>query len=573
MNNNRTGVSSRVFIAALLAWLLLIAAVLPSSAQTNERPTGWTDESHGNRVPANYEVVLPDDRINEIYISFSPESWAAEEADMMDIYGERGTGPARSGPGGRAGGFGRRLPDPAQIVSEIAEALDKNEAVVAEAVRFFPDMDAVAEALDVENDDLFQALGFPAGFTPPTGRGRPGAPGEQPNLQLASRNPVWVPVTVQFGDETWWEVGFRYKGNSTLQTGWRSGAIALPFKLDFDEFEDENPELDNQRFYGFKQLSFGVSDFDPSLQREKVTADIFRDAGVPAAETAYYAVYVDSGAGDGFQLWGIYTAVELPDDTLIETQFADDDGNMYKPAGNGATFAAGGFNERSFDKETNGDSNYNDVLAVFAALHADTRISDPEAWRADLEAVFDVSGFLRWLAANTLLQNWDTYGVMSHNYYLYADDTTGQLVWIPWDNNMALSQFFGRGNENSAQTPQALDDQNRPAIPIPGGRSVLDLSMSGVDPESWPLIGFLIENDIYLQFYLDEVARISKDVFTPGRMVTVYEENFQLLAEFFQDIGGPEDIKALRAATDELIEHVYERAAAAEKFLRENGAL
>ena len=72
----------------------------------------------------------------------------------------------------------------------------------------------------------------------------------------------------------------------------------------------------------FKQLSFGASD-DLRLiacSARKVTADIFREAGVPAAETAFYAVYVDNGAkAMAFKYWGIYTAVELPDDTLIET--------------------------------------------------------------------------------------------------------------------------------------------------------------------------------------------------------------------------------------------------------------
>ena len=47
--------------------LLLVAA--SAAAQAVERPGGWTDESHGSRVSANYELVLPDDQISEIYIN------------------------------------------------------------------------------------------------------------------------------------------------------------------------------------------------------------------------------------------------------------------------------------------------------------------------------------------------------------------------------------------------------------------------------------------------------------------------------------------------------------------------
>ena len=39
-------------------------------------------------------------------------------------------------------------------------------------------------------------------------------------------------------------------------------------------------------------------------------------------------------------------------------------------------------------------------------------------WRANLETVIDTNVFLKYLAVNTVVQNWDTYGRMTHNYYL-----------------------------------------------------------------------------------------------------------------------------------------------------------
>ena len=551
MKTRQPGISARFFVISLLAWLLLIAATLPTSAQMAERPADWTDESHGNRVPANYDVVLPDDRINEIYITFTAEAWAAEEADMIEIYGERGTR-GRSGFGGP--GNPRQM---REMMTQIAEQLDRSEEKLMAAMQLMPDFDAVAHELDVEVSELFAALPMPDGSDFPADGGflRGGEGGRPYNLQLA-RNPIWVPVTVQFGDLTWWKVGFRYKGNSTLSMGWSSGDIGLPFKLDFDEFEDENPALGNQRFYGFKQLSFARSPFlDSSLQREKVTADIFHAAGVPAAETAYYAVYVDNGESGGYEFWGIYTAIELPDDTLIETQFADDNGNMYKPSGRGASFARGSFDEASFDKETNRNSDYSDVLAVFDALHAETRLSDTAAWRVGLEAVFDVAGFLRWLAANTLLQNFDTYGILAHNYYLYADETAGQLVWIPWDNNIALLPSIPMNDSIRAM---------RQMVSNFGTALTLDLD---INPDRWPLIGFLMEDEQYRQRYLELVAEISSEVFTPERMIPVYEHNFEMLSDYMEAVEDADAIEALRAATDSLIAHVNERAAEAEAFL------
>ena len=57
----------------------------------------------------------------------------------------------------------------------------------------------------------------------------------------------------------------------------------LPFKLDFDEFEDTYPEIDDQRFYGFKQLSFSSNCSDPSCcaRRSPLTFSVRRRACGP----------------------------------------------------------------------------------------------------------------------------------------------------------------------------------------------------------------------------------------------------------------------------------------------------
>ena len=174
--------------------------------------------------------------------------------------------------------------------------------------------------------------------------------------------------------DTWDYVGIRFKGNSSLMTAWSSGNLKLPFKLDFDQFEDDYPEINDQRFYGFKQLTLASNFNDNSYLREKVTADIFREFGVPSAQTAFYEVYVDTG--DGPVYFGLYTMVEAVEDTVISQQFASDEGNLYKPEGSGATFAEGSYNEASFDKETNQDEDdYSDIEALFAILHGESRLT------------------------------------------------------------------------------------------------------------------------------------------------------------------------------------------------------
>ena len=101
-------------------------------------------------------------------------------------------------------------------------------------------------------------------------------------------DPIFVPAEVFYDGIEWYRVGVRFKGNSSLQSSWQSGILKLSFKLDFDEFEDDYPQIDNQRFFGFKKLSLKNNYQDQSMVREKVAGDVFRNAGLAASHTAFY---------------------------------------------------------------------------------------------------------------------------------------------------------------------------------------------------------------------------------------------------------------------------------------------
>ena len=47
------------------------------------------------------------------------------------------------------------------------------------------------------------------------------------------------------------------------------------------------------------------------------------------------------------------------------------------------------------------------------------------------------------LALNQAMVNWDTYGRMTHNYYLYSDPSDDRFTWIPWDLNEAILERNG----------------------------------------------------------------------------------------------------------------------------------
>ncbi|MBK6978586.1 MAG: hypothetical protein IPH28_17060 [Cytophagaceae bacterium] len=98
----------------------------------------------------------------------------------------------------------------------------------------------------------------------------PGAVPPPANLSLDAvpGDPIYVEASVSQDNFTWEKVGFRLKGNASLSAIWRNGVYKLPFKLQFDEFEDKYPETKNQRFYGFKELALVPSYGDNSFMKE-----------------------------------------------------------------------------------------------------------------------------------------------------------------------------------------------------------------------------------------------------------------------------------------------------------------
>jgi spore coat protein CotH len=316
-------------------------------------------------------------------------------------------------------------------------------------------------------------------------------------------DPVWVPCSVLFDSIEWYKVGVRYKGNSSLSSTYSSGVGKFSFKLDFDQFESDYSSITDQRFYGFKQLNLKNNYLDQSLVREKVASDLFLSFGLAGPQTSFYEVYVDHGSGT--QYYGLYTMVEEVDDTVLDHEFDDGSGNLYKPDGDAATFYSGTYDESEMEKQTNIDlDDYTDTYALYSAVNSSLRSSDSDAWTTLLESSFDVSTFLKWLAANTTMQNWDTYGNMTHNFYLYNNPDNMLLTWIPWDNNEALEYGMLTGS--------------------------LDLDLTKVS-NYWPLISYLIDIPEYEEEYQEYLEQFITEVFIPDEMSTLYSSYYLLLKE------------------------------------------
>jgi hypothetical protein len=332
--------------------------------------------------------------------------------------------------------------------------------------------------------------------------GGPGPGGGGGGGGFSDEEPLFVPVNVEYNGLTWWNVGMRFKGNSTLSGSWRRGGKKLPFRLDFDEFEDTYEEIDDQRFYGFKKITFSSGANDDSLIREKLGGELFRDAGVKVARSSFYQIYLDVGDGNGKVYAGLYTMVEDLSDDFLKSQFEDDNGNLYKPDGSGADWQS--FVEEGFVKKSNEEeADWTDIQNAIEALHAPQ--NDAESWRAELERHFNVGQYLKLLAVNQSIENWDTYGLMTHNYYLYANPSdNGRLLWLPWDLNECLQP--SRGNAMSVLLDEVSD--------------------------RWPVIRYLMDDPVYAAQYYEELASFLDGAFAIDKVHNRMDELHQLVTPY-----------------------------------------
>lgn len=440
--------------------------------------------THGPDAVPNYDRVFPQDRVTRLDIQVTFAEWQRLMDDMTSMAGAFGTG------SGVGGGRFPSLPE---------------EAVAACAGRVEGDVCQFGTPPTTGRCALF---GDALTCTPLAAPGGGGAPrgGERDDVELLPNTPVYIPAELTFDGEVFHSVGLRLKGNSTLLNTWSSGVEKFPFRLNFDEFEVEVPDIRDQTFFGFQNINLTNTAVDSTYLHAKVGHDLFREAGVPSPVTGFVRVYLDRGAGEEYA--GLYTMVEIPDRAFLDTQFGDAGGQLYKPSGTGGRWTE--FDQESFPKKTNeSEGDWTDVQFAISALNSSR--ADAAAWRSRLEATLNVQGFLRWLALNTVIGNFDSYGGLApHNYYLYGDRRQrDRLQWIPWDLDLA----FGSGGGGRGR----------------GNAGTLDLFHDGVDA-SWPLIRFLMDDATYRATYRNLVEEMLATVFEPGDLTVRLRQEHAMIA-------------------------------------------
>ena len=321
----------------------------------------------------------------------------------------------------------------------------------------------------------------------------------------------YVACTVEIDGEKFHNIGLRAKGNNSLRLTEEYGLSRYSLKLEFDHF------LDGGNYHGLDKLSLDASFQDNSYLKTYMVYDMMAFMGVPAPLCSYTWVTVNGEA------WGLFLAVEEPEEAFARRNFGNDYGKLYKP------------DYRSLNAE-NADvalkyigDNPDSYPGIFENAKLKTSKADQErviealktlSAGENLETAINVDEVLRYFTVQVFVMNWDSYlGHTGHNYILYEEN--GILSILPWDYNLAFGTY-ALGMTNPIKDPNILI--NYPINTPAEGKIMMNR----------PLYHNMMKHDAYFAKYHAYFDELLSGYFESGRFEITLRQTEKMISPYVQ---------------------------------------
>ena len=238
---------------------------------------------------------------------------------------------------------------------------------------------------------------------------------------------------VEIDGELFTSIGLRAKGNNSRRLVEEYGLDRYSLKIEFDHFQEGNT------YYGLDKMSLDSSFQDNSYLKNYMTYDMMSFMGVPSPLCGYVRVTVNG------EDWGLFLAVEEPEEAFARRNFGADYGMLYKPDYRSLEDAN---NDVALKYTTDNPEDYDNIFrhAKFDCTESDQQrliqalkvLSEGQG--TELESAVNVDEVLRYFTVQVFVVNLDSYlGKTGHNYFLYEED--GVISMLPWDYNLAFATY------------------------------------------------------------------------------------------------------------------------------------
>ena len=301
-------------------------------------------------------------------------------------------------------------------------------------------------------------------------------------------------------EETLENVGFRLRGNTSRNAHKKS------FKLSFNTFET------GRKFYGLEKLNLNGEHNDPSIIRSKVSCDLMRSFGIPTPRTSHVQVYINGN------YYGLYIQVEHIDEEFVESRFGNKNGNLFKcswladlddKGDNPDNYKHMQNDRRVYDLKTNTQADDYTDIAHFINILNDV---PSDVFPCEIEDVFNVYDYLRVIALDVFLGNWDGPIYNKNNFYLYHNTSSNKMEYIPYDLDNTLGiDWMGKDW---------------------GTRNIYDWNKHG---EPRPIYTKMMGSEELKEIYSQYMSELIHDTVTGSRLSTRILELKEMIAPYVQN--------------------------------------
>ena len=335
---------------------------------------------------------------------------------------------------------------------------------------------------------------------------------EDQNAFFASaQDENYVMSTLTIDGEKYEGVGLRVKGNNSLRLIDRYDLNRYSLKVEFDHYDN------TLNYYGLDKFSLDCSFQDNAYLKNFMTYDMMKFMGVPTPLCSYVWVTINQ------EDWGLFLAIEEPEESFAKRCFGHDYGQLYKPsykslddANEDIALKYIGDDPILYDnifRNAKFDPTKEDKQRVIEALKVlDSKI--------ELESAIDVDEVLRYFVVQVFVVNLDSYlGQTGHNYFLYEED--GILQILPWDYNLAYGTYALGKPEPSNDTTMFV---NYP-INTPNTGDIMT---------NRPLFHNIMQNPIFYQEYHSYFDHFISEYFESGYFEQKVKEMTDLINPYIK---------------------------------------
>lgn len=317
-------------------------------------------------------------------------------------------------------------------------------------------------------------------------------------------------ATIIIDNDKFNNVGIRAKGNNSLRLTNKYELDRYSLKLEFDHYNASS-------YFGLDKFSLDSSFQDNSYLKTYITYDMMSFMGVPTPLYSY--VWVRVNGVD----WGLFLAIEEPEEAFAKRNFSKNYGQLYKPDYTSLNAKNDDVALRYIDDEIDSYDN------IFRNAKFNPSSTDKKrlinalkilSTKENLEDALNIDEILRYFTVQVFVVNMDSYlGKTGHNYFLYEEN--GILSIIPWDYNLAFATY-------SLGMPNPINDSTL-YVNYP-----IDTPASGEIMRKRPLYHHVMLNNEYFKQYRKYFDYLISEYFESGLFETTVEEVTSMISPYVQ---------------------------------------